>query len=82
MKEEKIQNLKDWHAKRSLNLEVFDPYLTKKVAEPYEKLFVNKTEFFSTYNPDIIEEHFIKYLSDFGFTYIVSDKKYKIKFTD
>ena len=30
----------------------------------------------------MIEEHFIKFLSEGGLSNIVSDKKYKIKFTD
>jgi hypothetical protein len=41
---------------------LFDPKLTKKSAEPYEKVFESKTEFFSTYNPDMIEEAFIQFL--------------------
>jgi|LauGreDrversion2_2_1035103.scaffolds.fasta_scaffold1153021_1 hypothetical protein len=61
---------------------VFDPYLTKKTPESYERLFESRTEFFSTYNPDMIEEHFIKFLTDGGLKNVVSDKKYKIKFTD
>lgn len=30
----------------------------------------------------MIEEHFIKFLTDGGLSYTASDKKYKIKFTD
>jgi hypothetical protein len=34
----------------------FDPNLTKKTPEQYEQLFISNTEFFSSYNPDMIEE--------------------------
>ena len=34
----------------------------KKDMEPYEKAFVNATEFFSSYNPDMIEEALLQYL--------------------
>ena len=34
----------------------------KKALEDYENLFAHKTEFFSTYNPDMIEEALLEHL--------------------
>lgn len=52
-----------------------------KNLEKYERIFNNNTEFFSTYNPDMIQETLINYLKKENFEYKVRDDKYKIKFT-
>lgn len=49
--------------------------------EAYEKTFTNNTEFFSSYNPDMIEEALIGYLTKDKVEFKVSKDKYKIKFT-
>mgnify|MGYP000880575130 CR=1 FL=1 len=54
----------------------------KKKLEMYEQVYNNNTEFFSTYNPDMIEEailHHLKYTENVEAD--VSKDKYKIKFT-
>ena len=54
----------------------------KKPLEDYEKLFANKTEFFSSYNPDMIEEALHEHLRQKeNVEPVISDKKYKTKFT-
>jgi len=52
-----------------------------KELEPYERIFTNNTEFFSTYNPDMIEEAFLQYLAKDKIEFKASKNKYKIKFT-
>jgi DNA-directed RNA polymerase specialized sigma subunit len=52
-----------------------------KNLEQYEKLFGNNTEFFSTYNPDMIEEAIINYLRKKKIEpNKVAKDKYKMKF--
>jgi hypothetical protein len=51
-----------------------------KEMEEYDQAFDTNTEFFSSYNPDMIEEAFTKHLVDGGIEHQVNDKKYKIKF--
>lgn len=53
----------------------------KKTLDQYEKIFAQNTEFFSTYNPDMIEEAFIKHLRNEGIEPKTNEKKYKTKFT-
>lgn len=52
----------------------------KKTLDQYEKIFAQNTEFFSTYNPDMIEEAFIKHLRNEGIEPKTHEKKYKTKF--
>ena len=52
-----------------------------KNLEKYERVFNHNTEFFSTYNPDMIEETLINYLQGEKFEYKVKEDKYKIKYT-
>jgi hypothetical protein len=49
--------------------------------EQYEKLFATKTEFFSTYNPDMIEEALVNQFTQDKVDIKVNKNKYKIKFT-
>jgi hypothetical protein len=51
-----------------------------KHMEQYEKLFSNKTEFFSTYNPVMIEEALVENLQKIGVEVKRNDAKYKFKF--
>jgi len=54
----------------------------RKAMDDYEKIFSNNTEFFSTYNPDMIEDAIIAHLSDLRVEPdSQSAKKYKIKFS-
>lgn len=54
----------------------------KKTLEEYERLFAHKTEFFSTYNPDMIEDALHEHLREKeNVEPVVNDKKYKTKFT-
>ena len=53
----------------------------QKSLEKYERVFNNNTEFFSTYNPDMIEETLVNYLKKENFEFKVRDDKYKIKYT-
>lgn len=48
--------------------------------DPYEPVFVQNTEFFSTYNPDMIEEAMLSYLAGTQIEVIVNNNKYKMKF--
>lgn len=48
--------------------------------DPYEPVFVQNTEFFSTYNPDMIEEAMLSYLAGSQIEVIVNNNKYKLKF--
>lgn len=52
-------------AQDNLNIENIEDMIAKpkKQMEPYEPAFVRNTEFFSTYNPDMIEEAMLNYLS-------------------
>lgn len=52
-----------------------------KAMDMYERIYNNNTEFFSSYNPDMIEEAFIQYLTNDKVEFKVSKNKYKIKFT-
>lgn len=52
-----------------------------KDLEEYERVFNNNTEFFSSCNPDLIEEALVQYLSKANMEVKVSKNKYKIKFT-
>lgn len=53
-----------------------------KNMEDYEPIFAENTEFFSTYNPDMIEQALIEYIRvDLQREPVVSDTKYKIKFS-
>lgn len=49
--------------------------------EQYDDLVAHKTQFFSSYNPDMIEEAFIAYLRAEKCEPLVSKGKYKLKFT-
>jgi serine/threonine protein kinase len=53
----------------------------QKHMESYEKLFAANTEFFSTYNPDMIEDSFCEQLKKLGVAVKTNDKKYKVKFS-
>ena len=49
--------------------------------EPFVKTFQNDTEFFSSYNPELIEKKLVKYIEDvLDTTPVVSHKKFKISF--
>ena len=52
----------------------------KKKMDEYEQVFANNSEFFSSYNPDMIEEAFIKYLVENNVEHKLNKEKYKIKF--
>jgi len=54
----------------------------QKQLDQYEKVFSQNTEFFSTYNPDMIEEALISHLRDTMKIEPskISKEKYKIKF--
>ena len=53
----------------------------QKELYPYEKVVAQNTEFFSTYNPDMIEEALITYLqNDFKVEPAVKEDKYKMRF--
>lgn len=64
--------------------ESVDSLPPRKPLEQYQNLFKQKTEFFSSCNPDIIEQALTKYLSEKVGDELsdlkVSDKKYKISF--
>jgi len=52
-----------------------------KKMEKYVKVFLNNTEFFTTYNPDMVEEGLLKYLNQMQVDPNVNKNKYKVKFT-
>lgn len=52
----------------------------KKTLEEYEQLFSHKTEFFTSYSPDLIEEALVNYLRKEKIEPQISKNKYKIKF--
>ena len=52
----------------------------KKRLEVYEQLFSHKTEFFSSYSPDLIEEALVCYLRKDKIEPAINKDKYKIKF--
>lgn len=64
-------------------LDLTDAALNKpsKNMDTYQKLFNHNTEFFSTYNPDMIEEAFVKCLRKEKIEPKVNKNKYKITFT-
>lgn len=47
----------------------------------YEQIFAHKTEFFSTYGPDLIEDALVNFLRKEKIEPCVNKEKYKIKFT-
>lgn len=53
----------------------------KKALDQYERIFNSNTEFFSTYNPDMIEEMLVGYLEKKQFEVKAKEDKYKIKYT-
>ena len=58
--------------------ELFKP---KKKLEEYQKMFDQNTVFFSSYNPDMIEEQLLKAMKAEGVkNMVVNQNKYKIKF--
>lgn len=64
------------------NQTLIDNNPTKNL-DPYEKVFAQNTEFFSTYNPDMIEEALLSHLREHKKiepTKINKDK-YKVKFS-
>lgn len=63
-------------------IDVSDEALNKplKKLEEYDPAFVNNSEFFSSYNPDMIEEALISYLHKEESEFKVNKEKYKIKF--
>jgi hypothetical protein len=53
-----------------------------KTLEEYEKIFAQNTEFFSTYNPDMIEDSLLDNLRQQGIEPFKNTKdRYKLKFT-
>lgn len=52
----------------------------KKNMETYEQLFSHRTQFFSTYSPDLIEEALVNFLRKEKIEPSVNKNKYKIKF--
>lgn len=52
-----------------------------KALEKYERVYDNNTEFFSTYNPDMIEEALVAYLTNDQVEFKSNKDKYKVKFT-
>lgn len=52
-----------------------------KNLEKYDRVFNNNTEFFSTYNPDMIEEALVNYIKKENYEFKVKEGKYKIKYT-
>jgi len=53
----------------------------KKKLEAYEQLFKTNTEFFSTYNPDMIEDALKESLENQSVAPQLNKDKYKMKFT-
>jgi len=54
----------------------------QKNLDEFEAVFAQSTQFFSTYNPDMIEEALLKYLKEeFMCEAKVNHGKYKMKFT-
>lgn len=53
----------------------------QKTIDQYEKVFAQNTEFFSTYNPDIIQDTIVQNLNGVGVKTLVNNDKYKIKFS-
>jgi len=51
-----------------------------KQMDIYEDLVAHKTQFFSSYNPDMIEEALVAYLRAEKVEPLVSKGKYKVKF--
>ena len=68
--------------KDNVDIEDIEDLITKpkKEMDSYEPVFVQNTEFFSTYNPDMVEEAMLNYLRGAMIEPIVHDSKYKLKF--
>lgn len=62
---------------------ISDDTAPSKALQRYEKLFEQNTEFFTTYNPDYIEESILGFLNKNYPEVVVTSKenKYKMKFT-
>ena len=60
---------------------IFNPEACRKTIDPYMPYAKEATNIFSTNNPDLIEEIFMKELKNVGIEVKASDKKYKLKFT-
>lgn len=52
----------------------------KKTLEEYEHLFSHKSEFFTSYSPDLIEEALVNFLRKEKIEPSINKNKYKIKF--
>ena len=64
----------------------FDPSVPLKKCDIYQQMFTQENGYFSSYNPDIIEETLISYLKTQGQNIKeelikVNENKYKVKFT-
>lgn len=50
------------HSRASGDEEAITVIIPQKEIEPYEHVYKNNTEFFSSYNPDMIEEAILHHL--------------------
>ena len=55
-------------------------FKAKKNMDAYERIFAQNSEFYSTYNPDMIEEALLNALHLQNIEPTCSDSKYKMKF--
>merc|ERR1711988_213257 len=53
----------------------------QKLLLPYEKVFAKNTEFFSSCNPDTIEEALVEHLRKISIEPKINNEKYKIKYS-
>jgi len=88
---EKKKRMADYGTRRGVNratgVAVDPEEIAKQLQKPskaldqYEQVFSTNTEFFSTYNPDMIEEALLEHLKTENVEAKVSKNKYKVKFT-
>lgn len=91
MKNKRVEAIrKEATAYKSVEANLTDPsefdasddalFKPKKPLDQYERIFAQNSEFYSTYNPDMIEDAFISALRRQNIEPQFSDSKYKIKF--
>lgn len=74
------RSVDDGGAEQEEQKNMMDALPLKKTIEPYVEAFHTNTHFFSTWNPDAIEETLVEKLSYKEIAVLSNDKKYKLKF--
>ena len=76
-----VRNTKSFDEEAVRIIQSFSNKSPQKQLEEYENAFSQITEFFTTYNPDLIEKILVAYLGNKQVDVKTSSKKYKFQYT-